>query len=47
MHRSSQNLAGLIAFIVGAVGLVLLIVLAIWIAVGAVRFGIEVAAPYR
>lgn len=41
-HRSTRNLAGLIAFAVGVVGPVLLIVLAIWIAVTAVRYVIEI-----
>ncbi|HJX19299.1 MAG TPA: hypothetical protein VJ437_14055 [Acidiferrobacterales bacterium] len=42
-RRGSQNLAGKIAFIVGAAGPVLLIVAAIWVAINAVRYliGIE------
>lgn len=42
-HRSERNMAGMIAFIVGAAGPVLLIVVAIWVAINAVRYliGIE------
>jgi len=37
-RRGSQNLAGKIAFVVGAAGPVLLIVAAIWLAINAVRY---------
>jgi hypothetical protein len=42
-RRGTQNLAGKIAFIVGAAGPVLLIVAAVWVAINAVRYlvGIE------
>ena len=37
-RRGAQNLAGKIAFIVGAAGPVLLIVVTIWVAINAVRY---------
>ena len=41
-RRGTQNLAGKIAFIVGAAGPVLLIVVAIWVAINAVRYLIRI-----